>query len=280
MADVRHEPIRHNYLPPHYYREYEATDCALESAVIAGHVQSLERDASSRHYVEVSWQNFAAIPMLVEKFGKRIKLVHVYRHPISNCFSLLAHRFYYPKVLRGDSSRALLNPDIDNMLTVEDGGSWDSYSPFEKCLHYWMEINSYVGELQERYPHIPMLSVSAEGLFDTTGETFERVVEFIGLPNRSVPKEDLDRRIDKFSKRAVLIDRWESIFEFPKIVAKAESLGYDFENISDAKLLAKYGPRSFPETTIKMYGLLARHPKLVSQLRNIRNRMKPGTGRG
>ena len=269
-ATVVHEPIRHNYLPTRYYRDYERVERQLERPEIAAHIDWIKKQ-DERPYIELSWQNYAAIPLFAKEFGDRLRVVHIYRHPVLNCFSLLTHRFNYPTALHRDESRDLLSPDRHRMLSTERAGHWADMTPYEKCLVYWLELNRYVNELRERYPEVPIIDVSAESLFNETSETLGRIAEFAGLDRRELQEADRKRRVDRFSSRAVMVADWRLIFDYPEVVACARSLGYDFEGITQEGLIARYGPRKYPRVKFAAYRVFAKHPKLFHLLRRSRD---------
>lgn len=275
VAAVRHEPIAHNYAPGLYYRKYDAIHQQLEREPIAGHIRRLTADESDQFYVEVSWQCFAAVPLFIDQFGSRVKLVHLFRHPVNNCFSMMSHRFYYPAWLQSDPSRQLLNPNTVDFIRASETKDWDRISPYEKCLVYWSEMQAYLDELRSLYPETQILSISAESLFDVTSGAHERLTDFIGLPARPLTAES-ERVIDRYSRRAVLFDDWQAIFRHPEIVRVARGLGYDFENITQHALLKRYGPKRWPHAQLLGYRVLAKHPRLLRVARRLKRSLSPG----
>jgi hypothetical protein len=117
---------------------------------------------------------------------------------------------------------------------------WDWFSPYERCLYWWAEVNRFGLEFSERYPTIPFLRVQSEPLLAGDRDALQFLLGFLDLP--------WDERWRVATRRQV--DRWHhhtdrafdplAICRHPSFVAIAEALGYDVRDIDVERLRARY----------------------------------------
>lgn len=121
-----------------------------------------------RHYFETNHQfikRFAG--PAVEEFGRRLKVIHLRRDPVSVALS-----FCRLDSIPGRSDRGrlwLLDPSAaDNVIRLDDllapGGPFDT--DVHRCLWYWYEIEARVRWFRSRHPQVPVVDLWTEELND------------------------------------------------------------------------------------------------------------------
>lgn len=250
---VEHEPIGPLYKPRSYFRSYADPTAILAVPQVAEH---LERIAAEEFYVETGWPVFAALPLLAERFGVRLRVVHLTRHPIPTALSHLAHNSYAGSPRDDAYTRlATLAPCDPNVFHPEYAERWDGLTPYEKCLFWWTEVNLLGLELPERMPAIPFLRVKSEGLLGGDHAVLERLVEFMGLPWRDGWVAQTQRVVDRWQHHTDSDVDPLQVLDHPATVDAAHRLGYDFEDVDVAALEARY--RGEPDAGLDRVGRFA-----------------------
>ena len=241
VCTVTHEPLEAGYRPPRFFRAYDRLEAMLEIPEVAEHFAFVEATSRDRVYVETGWPCYAAIPLFIEKFGKRVRVAHVVRHPVPTALSIVAHKFYQPEE-RNDSyvRLAQLTPDCPGVFQVHLAESWGRMSAYEKCLLWWTELQLYARELESRRPEAPFRRFKMENLFSSESDALCELVEFMGLPQRAGLAEKREERVDRWREKTDLPVDWKRISAYPDCVAAAVQLGYDWRSVDARSLRDRY----------------------------------------
>jgi hypothetical protein len=105
---------------------------------------------SGRAYVETGWPVFSWVPYFHDKYGDRLKLVHLMRHPVYFACSLATHEYYQPDLKNGGFNRyAELSPADKGIIHKGYAAVWKGLSAHEMCL-FSMAGNPYLCRLSYR----------------------------------------------------------------------------------------------------------------------------------
>lgn len=238
VADVTHEPIDAHYRPRDFLRTYERFDDMLAIDAVKRHLERVEKTIESRTYIETGWPVYAAIPLYIETFGAdAVGIVRVPRHPVHVAASFVTHGFWHG---RADefATHGVLDPWAPGVAMSEYSARWKGMSAYEKCLYWWAELHLYGTELREHYPTVSFHDIKFEDLFRPGDASLPEMVSFLGLPDRGVA-DAIGQRVDQHRRRGGGFDWWE-IFDHPKVLAVAESLGYNVKWNTASELDARY----------------------------------------
>src|SRR3954451_5339589 len=174
---VEHEPLGPLYRPRSFFRSYAQPRRILEVPEVAAHVERIERE---RRYVETGWPVFAVLPLLAERFGERLRVVHLTRHPVPAALSHLAHSSYAGSPRDDAYTRlATLAPSDPNVFHPEYSERWHDLSAYEKCLFWWTEVSLFGLEFPERVPAVPFMRARSEDLLGGDRAALERLIDFM-----------------------------------------------------------------------------------------------------
>jgi hypothetical protein len=237
--DVEHEPIGPLYKPRLYFRRYEDPEAILDVPEVARHLDRIER--AKRPYVETGWPLFPSLPLLAKRLPKRLRIVHLTRHPVPSALSHLAHKSYAGSP-RDDAYTqwATLGPEDPNVFGSAYAGCWQWLTPYEKCLFWWTEIHLFAVELSGRLSSIPMIRVRAEDLLSGKRAPIEELLTFTGLSWRDGWLEHSDHLVDRWHHHTDEdVDALE-VHRHPTTVWLAHRLGYDIQRLNLGVLHARY----------------------------------------
>ena len=187
LAVVRHEPFTQypyfQYEPRRYYNAYHRNEKIEVSHSIENNLAFVSNTIKDSHYIEVGWLSYGMLPFILSRFIGRVKVVHLYRHPIRVAASLATHNVYS----RGGWSDVVAISPSDYGVTQGylEGQKWNSMSQYEKCLFWWTEINLFALDLQRNFESIPWLTLKYEKVFSENGKNeLSKLVNFLSLPER------------------------------------------------------------------------------------------------
>ena len=246
-AVVTHEPIGPHYQPKNFFRAYDRLEKLQRIPAVEKHLTWLSSFPENKVYIETGWPCFAAIPLLCNLLEGKIKLVHLFRHPVHTSISLVTHNFYRSDIRNDDYIKlAQLDPFTLGIIQKDYQNRWEKMTPYEKCLFQWTEINLYAIELNERFREVPFLQIKMEDLLKADSEAIESLLNFLNLPFRSTIKETLDLCIDSHQHRTTLNLDWQQIFNHSGTLSLARQLGYDFKELDRKVLFERYGDETKP----------------------------------
>lgn len=251
-AVVLHEPLENEYNPKKNLGHFDSTGIVIDKDVLENHFSFVEEVTQNKSYIEISWQSIAGISKWYERFGERLKLIHLYRNPVNVAASMVTHNWYTGKV-EDRYKKAELTPFDDTAILTEYRSRWDSLSLFEKSLYYWTEINLRALEIKQRYSDVPFYSLKFENLFEGTKEinriTLIEMLSFMDLSYNEKLLNAIDIKYDHYQYKSSVGINWKNIFEHSQIVALANELGYRFDAEID---LSRYKKRSLYQRLISM----------------------------
>jgi hypothetical protein len=209
--------------------------------------------SSSQTYIETGWPLFPALPVMSRLFGRRLRIVHITRHPVSSALSYAARGSYAGSPCDDGYSRlATLGPSDPGVFATEYAGGWDQLSSFERCLFWWTEVHRFGLEMSERLDAVPLIRVRAERLLGGDRSELERLLEFIGLPWRDAWLARTRQIVDRWHHRTNARLDPMAVLEHPLAVETAARLGYDAARVDLAALEARY--RGTPDPGLDRIG--------------------------
>ena len=238
QVEVEHEPLGPLYRPRRFFRSYAAPAAILEVPEVRRHIARIGR---LDHYIETGWPLFAALPLLAERFGESLRVVHLTRHPVPSSLSHLAHGSYAGSP-RDDAytQMATLAPSDRNVFQPHYAQRWGELSPYEKCLFWWTEVALFGLEFAERFPKIPLLRVKSEQMLAGDRTTLGRLVSHMGLPADERWLERTARRVDRWRHRTDRELDPLQVHDHPATLAAAERLGYSISELDLTALRERY----------------------------------------
>jgi hypothetical protein len=234
---VEHEPIGPRYAPRQHFRRWDDPQAILAVPEVAEHLARVER---TERYVETGWPLFPAIPLLAERLGPELAIVHLARHPVPSALSHLAHQSYAGSP-RADAytELATLGPEDPNVFQPEYAARWAELTPYERCVFWWTEVSLFALEVAERLPRVPFLRVRSEEMLAGDRSTLERLAAHMGL-SADGWAERTRRRVDRWNHRTDADIDPPRIREHPRALEVAGRLGYTLDEVEPAALRERY----------------------------------------
>lgn len=236
---VEHEPLHDRYNARQILADSvsSADKMPSSSPEVAAHFTRIARQLATSSSIECGHPCWSAIPLAAGVIPENIRIIHLVRHPVPTAFSWLTHGAYQPPLLPHLAEKTLLSPFDQGTSFAEYQDRWEDLSPFEKCLYYWGEVNSFALCLQEKL-NVPWLRLRFEDLFAREGLAI--LLDFLELPHREAIFEQRNITIDRFRYISGVWDDWRIIEQHPRVLALADQFGYDFEEIAEAELRCRY----------------------------------------
>ncbi len=240
-AVVTHEPIGPAYRCREFFRAYKRLDEMAAVREIGAHLEWVNATVARTSYIETGWPVFSAIPLFVQRVAAPIRIVHLTRHPVPTAISHMVHKTYggSPRV-DGYTQLAALDAFCPGVIRTQARRQWESWTPYDKTLFWWTEVHLYAEELSERYPHVPIHRVKAEDVLGGNAEALTGLCEFLGLPVRTELGARTGARVDQWHHRTGDDFDWRRVLDHPDTVAVAQRLGYDFLDVDERALAARY----------------------------------------
>lgn len=251
---VEHEPIGPLYKPRLYFRRWSEPEAMLAVPEVARHLDRVRTEA--RPYVETGWPLFSALPLFARRFGGRLRVVHLTRHPVPTALSHLAHSSYAGSPRDDAYTRwATLGPSDPGVVQTDYVARWAGLSPYEKCLFWWTEVHMFGLEFERRSSGIPVLRVRSEDLLRGDRAEIERLLEFMGLPWHSGWLDHADRVVDRWHHHTDASVDPLRVLDHAATVEVASALGYDAASVDVGALAARY--RGTPDAGLDRLGRYA-----------------------
>lgn len=239
LAVVRHEPFNSQYNPPRYFSAFHRKANIRLSSILEDHVAFINDTLENKHYIETGWPVYGALPFILSRLQGRVKVVHLYRHPLRVAASLTTHNVY----ARGEWSKKMsISPSDYGVVQGHlSGKKWNSMATFEKCLFWWTEINQYALDLQKYYKFTPWFSIRWEDLFiDNRESELGRLLEFLDFPSKEVFLNSLGSKTDKFSIKTTENIDPECLNNYPAALQVMGHFGYTYDHRMAKELHARY----------------------------------------
>ncbi len=247
LADVTHEPILAHYRPKDFFRAYDRLDKMLAIPRVAQHFERIAARKQEKIYIETGWPSFAAVPLFIRRLEGDVRLVHLYRHPVTTAMSLVTQNYYSPDRRNDIFTRFGELIPSPASFQEEYTARWPQMNAYEKCIYFWTEVNLYALELKKRFTDVPFYSMKSEDLLQGPPESLQALTAFLGLPYREKLAEGRSSRVDQYNFQTDREIDWRQFFNHPRAVELAKELGYDLEQHSAAELDQRYrGERTAP----------------------------------
>ncbi len=240
LAVVTHEPLGPRYRPKEFFRAYDDIKRIELIPEIAAHLDDISLVKSERIYIETGWPCYSAVPLLIERFGTDLRLVHLVRHPVHTAMSLVTHQFYSAERQDEYVRFAQLDPHVPGVFHSEYASRWNEMTRYEKCLFWWTEINLYGREIASRFPSIRLIQMRMEDLLGSDSIALERLTAFLGLPFRLSLSSAKSKTVDGWNFQTDQALEWRQIFDHPGTVTLAKEYGYNFEMVDQHVLDHRY----------------------------------------
>ena len=236
LAVVKHEPFQVDYEPIFYFNAYHRKEEVNFSHAIEEHLAFIRNTIQDFSYIETGWTVYGALTFILSRLKGRVKIVHLYRHPIRVAASLATQNVYS----KGAWSDAVAISPSDYGVTQGylKGHKWNSMSQFEKCLFWWTEINQFALDLQRDFESIPWLTLKYEEVFSENSKNeLRKLVNFLSLPERESFFNSLAQKTDNYSFKIQKSINIHAIEKYPKVFELMDKLEYvyDDSNISEIK---------------------------------------------
>lgn len=247
---VEHEPLSQRETGlRRYFRCYEPSrrEEVLADPLLAGYFDGIERSLRDKPVLLFGNVFSHLAPVLAVRFGERIRLLVLSRHPMA-----MAASFYvmtnpawwrdvppFDKNLRGNK----LVPSDPTVQHPAWASCWGSASLFEKILYQYLERMSFALEMTKSYPGIPSTRLRSEDLFRHPADA-RKVMDLVGLPSLDPSAAASAAPRNKVWKRHLearpLREEWRAYAGHPDLITLGERLGYDMSEAAVEKIVAKY----------------------------------------
>ncbi len=185
-------------------------------------------------------------PLFVREFGSQLRLLLLYRHPVSLVASsyVMTDPAWWRSVPRweDDPSGNKLTPFDPNIRLTAYRERWTEMGIFERILYNHLERLEMGFEVAERFPSVPAIRLRAEDLFDgdagiralidLTGLRPHERIDMAGVPKNSVWRRTLEER--------PLGRAWMKYRHHGELLRLCHRLGYSSQHAEVAKLVQKY----------------------------------------
>lgn len=232
------EVLRPPQIHPAQWHRCYGPECRTEAAAqpaVARLFEAWDKLSEVMPIIDFGWTLYGLVPVFHDRYGKRLRIILLHRHPVTTAAS---------RAIRGDyTDNVLLEPTHPRARFGHYAEIWSHLSAFEKSLYRWLEITAYGFEVAEEYPEIPWSSVRSEDVFEDPRKIRE-IAEFAGFP-----PDEFDIRPDAVPKNAMKrVDRelrpirkeWLRYQRFPELNDLAARLGYDLGPSTVRDLIRKY----------------------------------------
>lgn len=257
LAVVKHEPFHMEYEPRFYFRAYNKSEKVAFSPDIENHLNYISNTLNDSHYVETGWPVYGVLPFIFSRLNTKLKVVHLYRHPIRVAASVLTHNVYS----LGEWTKSLSISPTDFGVSQDylSGERWEAMTEFEKCLFWWTEINNWALKLQKDFSEIPWLSLKYENVFSKNGRgELRKLLRFLSLPEREDFLGSRSQKIDKFVARTDESIDVDIVKKYARTVEVMKLLEYDHDSNIMKNINSRYKRSILRRFAKKVKGIYSR----------------------
>jgi len=256
LLRVEHEPFHKEYEPRRFFSFFKQNQACQLPDVLDKHFKAIEETLESKHYVETGWPAYGILPHLIQRFSGRVKVVHLYRHPVRVAASMTTHDIYN----RGDWTKEMLPTpsDFGVKQSYLAGDSWDKMDDFSKALFWWTELNGFGLELKRECKSVPWMALRFEDAVSSNGNnTLKRLTRFLELPERESFERSAKEKVDRF-RRVVNFDcDTQQVEHYQETLDVMQALGYAMSDITPQEIRKRYHSVC-PKLINKVLGALRR----------------------
>jgi hypothetical protein len=213
--------------PREYFRAYTPEIRKAQAGIpaVRALLDELDRD-DDRTYIETGWTAYPLAPLLIERYRRRIRVVHLVRHPILAAASHAVKGLYEEgREEELGVAPAELLPTSPRVFHPELAEHWAKMSLLERNLFRVVEINLFILELRERYPNLPWLELRTEHYGSGTPA---RLADFFGLDGSAaeslLPRSNVTARLARGARS--IGDEWRRAGALPWAAETTNRLGY------------------------------------------------------
>lgn len=258
IARVEHEPNQEYYQPRFFFPIIHKGEKVEISETLLKHFDSIEETLKTKHYIETGWPAYGVLPHIIERFKGRVKIVHLFRHPVNVASSLTTHRVYS----RGEWTNKMSITPADYGVTQSylNGDQWDKMDEYSKCLFWWTEINRFALKLKGKYTTIPWHSLKFEEVFSCTAssnDALERLTGFLEFPVKKGFLGSVKDKVDLHRSFTNVSFDVEQIQDYDETIRLMGDLGYSIDDVSKDEILKRYNT-SFLKCAVNKISLLTK----------------------
>jgi len=236
-----HEAIGYAYAPRRFIRAYDRASEMAAIPEVRAHLDEIHALPDDHAYVEVGFPAYASIPLYVQEFGERLRIVQLVRHPALVAASMVTHR-WYDAAPRPELEDVELTP-ADAVFQRHYAARWDRLSQYEKCLFFWSEVHLLGWEYEHRYPEVPFHRVRFRDLIEEPQTHLRALTDFIGLPYVESIVARVDDHVDRFSRQSSTRIETGQVRRHRLAVALAERFGYEDAAVDEGAARDRYYSR-------------------------------------
>lgn len=222
-----------------------------QDPLIRAHVARIAELSRDRPYVDVGHPAISLIPLLLDAFPGRARLLHLVRDPVSAAASMAVRGMYHPRFdgLEGPEYNFPPNPLQTRCSNPEIGVHWKSMTPFEKNLWRWGEYHLFALAVHERHPEVPYFKLLSSELFQDSS-SLKKIADFYGLPDRPIVlrPEFRNETHPNLTSTISIGNEWKRFANYPYILELANELGVSPKMEDLEKQMRKYAAPSRWET--------------------------------
>ncbi len=236
---VYHERLSVEHTEPRrFFRAYDPALMEQQAAQpeVAAWLAELDAAGPENVTIETGWTAYPLLPLLIERYGERVRVLHLTRHPVKVAASLALHGLYEER-RHGELGREpwpLIDPASARVFHPELAEAWPELSLFERSLFRVTEINLFGLELRRRHPELAWSTLRVE---DFDAGTVVRLRQFFGLPDgppEPLPRSNETTRLARGARSVG--EEWRRAAGHPWAVSAAEPFGYDLSPAGLARL--------------------------------------------
>ncbi len=193
---VEHEPLGPDYFSRHVYRRPKSFFGALGKHVPIQRklIEIEDMLASGTSYIDVGWTCYAWLPYFAMRFKNELGFAHLLRNPFETATSHATHGIFVPGVPRGRRTEkiAVIHPDDPTVHFKKVAQNAAKFSPFEKNLFNWLEVNQFALEQHERDGFIGLYRF--EDLYNPDDPKLSAfLTDFAGMADYDVKSTPVDK---------------------------------------------------------------------------------------
>ncbi len=239
---VHHERFKDDVTnPSRFFAAFEPARMAELASLprvreLLDELDSLPDDVS---YLETGWTMHPLVPLLLERFEGRVRLLHLTRHPVPTAASMTLHGLYDEVRSAGYGiedhairpwSPGIQHPEVEAM--------WREMGLFERNLFRVVEIHRLGLRLASEFPSVPYKRIRVE---EFSNDTARQILDFFELSyGPSAPVLPRTNETLKLARGARSVgEEWRRFLDYPWAVDLCKQLGYPIDSDAIAALEAK-----------------------------------------
>lgn len=243
-----HEALQHGARLRHFFRCFdpELQKEAWRDKTLNDYLEGIERTSRSRPVLIFGNTLSHLAPLLAERIGDQLRLLHLHRNPILACASITvgSRPEWWDIGEYGENPYEIrISPFDPNAVFVEYRERWARLSPFEKTLYQWLERHAFALEMKERFNNLPYLTIRAEDMFDND-EPYEALLTFSGLDRfERTLRESIHRKNERWQRsveKNPLGESWRRYKSHPHVLELARELGHNLDPEYLQREIARY----------------------------------------